>query len=114
MPGIVLALSANFVFAVSNVFFKRTESETSPTMINLFRTSVGLVTFFIVALITQIFDILIQLPLSLIGMLILSSVLGQVIGDTAYFFSQQYLGPAKALAVSLTYPFFTKCKLHRR
>ncbi len=107
MLGIVFALSANFVFAVSNVFFKRTERDTSPTMINLFRTSVGVVTFLIIALITNSFDIITQLPLYVIGFLILSSVLGQVMGDTAYFFSQQHLGPAKALAVSLTYPFFT-------
>ncbi|TFG18656.1 MAG: EamA family transporter [Promethearchaeota archaeon] len=107
MLGIVFAISANFVFAVSNVFFKRTEKDTSPTMINLFRTSVGIVTFLIIALITNTLPIVFQLPLDLIGLLILSSVLGQVMGDTAYFFSQQYLGPAKALAVSLTYPFFT-------
>ncbi len=107
MFGLVFAISANFVFAVSNVFFKRTEKDTSPTMINLFRTSVGIVTFLIIALITNTLPIVFQLPLDLIGLLILSSVLGQVMGDTAYFFSQQYLGPAKALAVSLTYPFFT-------
>ncbi len=107
MLGIVFALSANFVFAVSNVFFKRTEKDTSPTMINLFRTSVGVVTFLIIALISNSFEIITQLPLYVIGFLILSSILGQVMGDTAYFFSQQYLGPAKALAVSLTYPFFT-------
>ena len=107
MLGIVFAISANFVFAVSNVFFKRTEKDTSPTMINLFRTSVGVVTFLIIALITGAIEYVFQLPLDLVALLLLSSLLGQVMGDTAYFFSQQYLGPAKALAVSLTYPFFT-------
>jgi drug/metabolite transporter (DMT)-like permease len=107
MHGIGFAISANFVFAVSNVFFKRTEKDTSPTMINLFRTTVGIFTFLLVALISNTLVIVFQLSLDLVGLLMLSSVLGQVMGDTAYFFSQQFLGPAKALAVSLTYPFFT-------
>ena len=107
MLGIVFALSANLVFTLSNVIFKRTEKDTSPTMINLFRTSIGLLTYVIIALIVKKFSLVFEFPLQLIGLLLLSSLFGQVLGDTSYFFSQQYLGPAKALAVSLTYPFFT-------
>lgn len=107
MLGIVFALSANLVFSLSNVIFKKTERDTSPTMINLFRTTVGLITYVIIALIANRFTLIFQFPPQLIGFLLLSSLFGQVMGDTAYFFSQRYMGPAKALAVSLTYPFFT-------
>ncbi|MBN2155445.1 MAG: DMT family transporter [Candidatus Lokiarchaeota archaeon] len=107
MLGIVFAVSANFVFAVSNVFFRKTEHDTSPSMINLFRTSVGVLSFILIAFFTNSISIVFLIPLDLIGLLILSSLLGQVMGDTSYFFSQKYIGPTKALTISLTYPFFT-------
>jgi len=105
--GIAFAISANFVFALSNVFFRKTEKDTSPTMINLFRTSIGVLSFFLIALFSGILPIVFTLPLDLVGLLMLSSIFGQVVGDSAYFYSQFYLGPTKALTISLTYPFFT-------
>jgi DME family drug/metabolite transporter len=107
MVGEWIAIAANFTFALSNTIFRKTERQVSPLFINTFRTMIGLLTFWILAVSMDLFKYLIHLPMDLIGLLIVSILLGQVIGDTAYFKAQHELGVTKALAISLTFPFFT-------
>ncbi|MFX1281319.1 MAG: DMT family transporter [Promethearchaeota archaeon] len=107
MLGEVIAIFAVLTFVGSNVLFRKTEHEASPTFINFFRTAVGTITFVIIVLIINQFDLLIQIPWELWIILILSFVFGQVIGDTAYFSAQKELGTTIALAISMTFPLFT-------
>jgi len=107
MIGLLVAIFANLTFVASNAMFRRVENDVSPIFINMFRTTVGLITFVILSLILGIFTAIFVLPWSLWLILIISFVFGQVIGDTFYFKSQKELGTTKALAVSMTFPFFT-------
>jgi drug/metabolite transporter (DMT)-like permease len=107
MLGEVIAIFAVLTFVGSNVLFRKTEHEASPTFINFFRTGVGTITFIFIVLIINQFDLLIQIPWELWIILILSFVFGQVIGDTAYFSAQKDLGATIALAISMTFPLFT-------
>ena len=107
MLGEFIAISAVLTFVGSNVIFRRTENEVSPTFINFFRTAVGTLTFFFIVLILNQINLIFIIPLELWLILILSFVFGQVIGDTAYFTAQKELGTTIALAISMTFPLFT-------
>lgn len=107
MIGVLIAILANLSFVGSNAMFRRVEQDVSPTFINMFRTAIGLITFLLLSLILGIFHTIFLLPWTLWLILIISFVFGQVIGDTFYFKSQKELGTTKALAVSMTFPFFT-------
>jgi drug/metabolite transporter (DMT)-like permease len=107
MLGEIVAIFAVLTFVVSNVIFRKTEKEVSPTYINFFRTAIGTLTFFLIGLVLNQFNLIFIIPWELWILLIISLVFGQVIGDTAYFVAQKELGTTIALAISMTYPLFT-------
>lgn len=107
MAGELTAILAILTFVVSNVIFRKTEHEASPAYINFFRTGIGTLTFFIMAIILNIFVMIFLIPLEIWIILIISFVFGQVVGDTAYFNAQKELGTTIAIAVSMTFPLFT-------
>ena len=107
MLGELLAISAVLTFVGSNAIFRKTEHEASPTFINFFRTFIGTITFILIILFLNLFNLLFLIPWELWLLLVLSFVFGQVIGDTAYFTAQKELGTTIALAISMTFPLFT-------
>lgn len=107
MAGEWIAILAVLTFVVSNVIFRRTEKEASPTFINFIRTAIGTITFFLLAFIFNIFFKIFLLPWELWFLLFASFLFGQVIGDTSYFQAQKELGTTIALAISMTFPLFT-------
>jgi len=107
MLGELIAISAVLTFVGSNAIFRKTEKEASPTFINFFRTGIGTLTFILIILFLNQFNLLIMIPWDLWLLLIFSFVFGQVIGDTAYFTAQKELGTTIALAISMTFPLFT-------
>ena len=107
MIGELIALLAVLTFVGSNVLFRKTEKEASPTFINFIRTAIGTVTFIIISVFLGLFILIFSLPWDLWVLLFLSFLFGQVIGDTSYFSAQKILGTTIALAISMTFPLFT-------
>ncbi|MHA1987665.1 MAG: DMT family transporter [Promethearchaeota archaeon] len=107
MLGEFISILAVLTFVGSNVIFRQTEHEVSPSFINFFRTLIGTLTFIIIILLVNQFNIIFIIPWDIWLLLILSFVFGQVIGDTAYFTAQRELGATIALAISMTFPIFT-------
>jgi drug/metabolite transporter (DMT)-like permease len=107
MLGELIAILAVLTFVGSNVIFRKTELEASPTFINFFRTGIGTVTFIFLTLFLNVLNLIFIIPWELWVLLILSFIFGQVIGDTAYFTAQKELGTTIALAISMTFPLFT-------
>ncbi|MHA1106836.1 MAG: DMT family transporter [Promethearchaeota archaeon] len=107
MAGEFIAILAVLTFVISNVIFKRVEHEASPTFINLVRTAIGTLTFFMLAIIFNVFFLIFLLPWELWMILFISFLFGQIIGDTAYFTAQKELGITMALAVSMIFPLIT-------
>ncbi|MHA1624723.1 MAG: DMT family transporter [Promethearchaeota archaeon] len=107
MAGELIAILAVLTFVISNVIFKRVEHEASPTFINLVRTAIGTLTFFMLAIIFNVFFLIFLLPWELWMILFISFLFGQIIGDTAYFTAQKELGITMALAVSMIFPLIT-------
>lgn len=107
MLGELIAISAVLTFVGSNAIFRKTEHEVSPTFINFFRTAIGTITFILIIIFLNQFNLLFVIPWELWLLLILSFIFGQVVGDTAYFTAQKELGTTIALAISMTFPLFT-------
>lgn len=107
MAGEFTAIIAVLCFVGSNVLFRKTEHQASPLFINLFRTSIGTLTFIITAVILNIFLQIFLIPWTLWLILFMSFLFGQVIADTSYFKAQRELGTTIAMAVSMTFPLFT-------
>ncbi|MBY9017535.1 MAG: DMT family transporter [Candidatus Lokiarchaeota archaeon] len=107
MAGELIAILAVLTFVISNVIFKRAEHEASPTFINFVRTAIGTLTFFMLAIIFNVFFLVFLLPWELWLILFISFIFGQIIGDTAYFIAQKELGTTMALAVSMIFPLIT-------
>jgi len=107
MAGELTAIIAVLCFVGSNVLFRKTEHQASPLFINLVRTAIGTITFFLSALVLNILGQILLLPWELWLILCISFVFGQVIADTSYFKAQKELGTTIAMAVSMTFPLFT-------
>ena len=107
MIGELIAIFAVLTFVGSNVLYRKTEHEVSPTYINFFRTGVGTLSFILIILLLNKLNLIFRIPWELWLLLILSFVFGQVIADTAYFTAQKELGTTIALAISMTFPLFT-------
>ncbi|MFW9989379.1 MAG: DMT family transporter [Candidatus Odinarchaeota archaeon] len=107
MLGKFIAISAVLTFVVSSVLFRKTEKEVSPTLINFFRTGIGTLTFLLIIILLNQFNLILIIPWELWLLLILSFIFGQVIADTAYFSAQKELGTTIALAISMIFPLFT-------
>ncbi len=92
MYGELLAILGISSFVVSNAIFRKIETNVTPSQINAFRTSVGAITFLGFIILLGNFNVLFEVPIHLIGLLLISIVFGQVVGDTAYFETQKQLG----------------------
>ncbi|GAH57745.1 unnamed protein product, partial [marine sediment metagenome] len=55
MTGELFAIFAVLTFVISNILFRKTEHEASPSFINFFRTGIGTLTFIILALVFEVF-----------------------------------------------------------
>jgi drug/metabolite transporter (DMT)-like permease len=107
ISGTLYALVAVFFFVLSSAMFRKIEKKVSPTQINAFRTTIGALTFIIMAFFYSVYANLNMYSLSLIALLIVSVIFGQIIGDTAFFYSQEKIGTTITLSISMTFPFFT-------
>ncbi len=107
MYGEITAILTNVCFALSLVLARKIQNEATPIFQNAIRAAVGLLTFFIICLSFGVILMIFSLSSFLILMLMMSVLCTVIIGDTAYLQSQKTLGPAKALAITTTSPFFT-------
>ena len=107
MAGEVIAVFAVLLFAISNAMIRKVETIASPVQINAVRTTVGAITFVIVAGALLFLDEAFTLSKEIWLYLIISIIFAQVLGDTLYLKAQELLGTTKALAISMTFPLFT-------
>ena len=101
MIGEILAVVSVLAFVISNTIFKRIDNEVSPSQINAVRTTIGFITFLIIALAVGQFPTIFTFPPMLWFWLILSFIIVQIIGDTAYFKAQEMLGTTVPPTVSV-------------
>ncbi len=102
-----MAILTNISFAISFVLARRIENDATPIFQSTIRSIIGFITFLIICLSLGIFLQTFSLPIIIILILMMSILFTVIIGDTVYLQSQKMLGPAKALAITTTTPFFT-------
>jgi DME family drug/metabolite transporter len=107
MYGEIMAILTNISFAISFVLARRIENDATPIFQNTIRSIIGFITFLIICLSLGIFLQTFSLSIIIILILMMSILFTVIIGDTVYLQSQKMLGPAKALAITTTTPFFT-------
>lgn len=107
MAGEIFAISATLTFVLSSAMFRKVETQLSSAQISAFRTFIGLVTFYFAGFYFNLFQYINRISLNLLGLLIISILAGQVIGDTLYLLAQERIGTSLSIALSTTFPFFT-------
>jgi drug/metabolite transporter (DMT)-like permease len=101
--GIISALLAMLFFGVTNVLYKRMSDDISVMDIMFTRMWVSLPVAYVFAVAAS-GSITFTIPVAALFPLILSMVIGIVIGDGMYFYSQERIGVARAFPIAMSYP----------
>ena len=101
--GILCAIAATVFFGITNVIYKKIDNEISVIDIVITRIWVSLPIAYIFA-VGATGTIIISIPMESMFPLALSMILGIVIGDTLYFFSQERIGVGRAFPIVMSYP----------
>jgi len=107
ISGEILAFLSIISYVLSSAMFRKIETKVSPSQINAFRTTFGALSFIIIGVFLSLYGNLNMYSISLIALLLVSIIFGQIIGDTSYFHSQERMGTTMTLAITTTFPFFT-------
>lgn len=103
MLGIISALLAMLFFGVTNVLYKKMSDDISVMDIMYTRMWVSLPVAYIFAVASS-GSITFLVPVESLFPLILSMIIGIVIGDGMYFYSQERIGVARAFPIAMSYP----------
>jgi drug/metabolite transporter (DMT)-like permease len=101
--GIISALLAMLFFGVSNVLYKKMSEDISVMDIMFTRMWVSLPIAYVFAVVAS-GSITFTIPLGSLFPLILSMIIGIIIGDALYFYSQERIGVARAFPIAMSYP----------
>lgn len=103
MLGVMSALLAMLFFGVTNVLYKKMSDDISVMDIMYTRMWVSLPVAYIFAVASS-GSITFSVPVESLFPLILSMIIGIVIGDGMYFYSQERIGVARAFPIAMSYP----------
>lgn len=101
--GVIIAFLAMVFFGVTNILYKRMSDDISVMDIMYSRMWVSLPVAYIFAVVAS-GSISFTVPLHSLFPLILSMVVGIMIGDGMYFYSQERIGVARAFPIAMSYP----------
>ena len=96
MLPILLALGSNVSFATASLFFTDFAKKISPSWVNYFKASVAFICFLFCLL---IFQVPLEIPQKLFLMLVLSGVVGLMIGDIFLLHAFTELGSGRVLMI---------------
>jgi drug/metabolite transporter (DMT)-like permease len=103
VEGVIIAFLAMVFFGVTNILYKRMSDDISVMDIMYTRMWVSLPVAYIFAVAAS-GSISFTVPLHSLFPLILSMVVGIMIGDGMYFYSQERIGVARAFPIAMSYP----------
>jgi uncharacterized membrane protein len=101
--GVISALLAMLFFGVTNILYKKMSEDISVMDIMFTRMWVSLPIAYLFAVAAS-GSIIFAIPLDAYFPLILSMIIGIVIGDGMYFLSQERIGVARAFPIAMSYP----------
>jgi drug/metabolite transporter (DMT)-like permease len=101
--GIISALLSMLFFGVTNILYKKMSDEISVMDIMFTRMWVSLPIAYVFAVIAS-GSLIFTIPAEALFPLILSMIIGIVIGDGMYFLSQERIGVSRAFPIAMSYP----------
>ncbi|UYP44622.1 hypothetical protein NEF87_000907 [Candidatus Lokiarchaeum ossiferum] len=107
MNGILSAFLMVITFALSFILIRKVEQTYSTVFINFIRAIIGLSCFALYTLFIGQIHHIFDLNFLIWGILGASIIFGVVIGDTAFFKCQKFIGPTNAATFAITSPIFT-------
>ena len=106
MEGELLSLSAAFCWALGASIYKKSLSNVSPLILNLFRSSSAAMLIFLLLFPLQSLNHISKLSLSLAGLICFTSLVTWGLGDTLYFLGLKLIGVGKTVPMTYSYPLF--------
>jgi drug/metabolite transporter (DMT)-like permease len=103
VEGVIIAFLAMLFFGVTNILYKRMSDDISVMDIMYTRMWISLPVAYIFAVAAS-GSISFTVPLHSLFPLVLSMVVGILIGDGMYFYSQERIGVARAFPIAMSYP----------
>jgi drug/metabolite transporter (DMT)-like permease len=104
--GELAGLLGSALFGLSNIVYKSVSSEIRPLAINALKMWITLPVMIVIALLPWRATSFAVPPTAILP-LILSIIIGAVIGDICYLTSQSRLGVSRAFPIAMSYPLFT-------
>lgn len=106
MEETLLPLLAAFCWALGASIYKRSLSNVSPIILNLFRSSSAASFIFLILFPLHSLNNLCKLSLALAGLICFTSLLTWGLGDTLYFLGLKMIGVGKTVPMTYSYPLF--------
>lgn len=101
--GILSAFAATLLFGVTNVIYRKIDKEISILDIAISRIWVSLpISYFFAVSVVGSNNV--GVPIGSMFPLAISMIIGIMIGDTMYFFSQERIGVSRAFPITMSYP----------
>jgi drug/metabolite transporter (DMT)-like permease len=107
MIGEIAALGAAISWAVAPILYRKALQDTKPLTANIVRCAANAAVMVVVLVAFGLVDVLLALPSEVIGLTIVSGIIGLGIGDTLYMVGLKSVGVSRAVPLAATYPLFS-------
>lgn len=107
MIGELAALGAAISWAIAPILYKKALTNTKPLTANIVRCATNAAVMVAVLVAFGLVDVLLALPSNVIGLTIVSGIIGLGIGDTLYMIGLKYVGVSRAVPLAAAYPLFS-------
>lgn len=100
------AVGASICFAIAPILYKTASKNYSPISSNLIRLFFPLVALILTVWYQDLFNSLYEIETIILYYLILAGITNLALADTVYFKAINYVGVARAVTITATYPIF--------
>lgn len=107
MIGEIAALGAAISWAIAPILYRKALQDTKPLTANIVRCAVNASVMVVVLVAFGLVDVLLSLPSEVLGLTIVSGIIGLGIGDTLYMVGLKSVGVSLAVPLAATYPLFS-------
>lgn len=107
MIGELAALGAAISWAIAPIMYRSALANCKPVSANIVRCATNAAVLVAILVFAGLAGLLTDLPLWVIGLTVISGVIGLGIGDTLYMYGLKALGVSRAVPLASSYPLFS-------
>jgi Predicted membrane protein len=105
--GELAALGAAVSWAIAPILYRSALANCKPISANIVRCATNAAVLVAVLVVAGLAGLLTDLPLWVIGLIVVSGVIGLGVGDTLYMYGLKALGVSRAVPLASSYPLFS-------